>query len=73
MLDANAVLRFLLQDVDGQFQQVKTIIRTGKCYITLEVLAEVCYVLEGVYQVPREAVVRNFRRLNNDVTIKNTF
>ncbi len=71
MLDANAVLRFLLQDVDGQFQQVKTVIRTEKCYITLEVLAEVCYVLEGVYQVPREDVVRNFRRLNNDVTILN--
>ena len=28
MLDANAVLRFLLKDIDEQFQQVRTIIRT---------------------------------------------
>lgn len=28
MLDANAVLRFLLQDIEEQFQQVKTVIRT---------------------------------------------
>ncbi len=71
MLDANAVLRFLLQDIDGQFQQVKAIIKTKKCYVTLEVLAEVCYVLEGVYQVSRDDVVRNFRKLNNDVSILN--
>ena len=45
MLDANAVLRFLLKDIDEQFQQVSTIIRTKKCYVALEVLAEVCYVL----------------------------
>ncbi len=42
MLDANAVLRFLLQDIDEQFHQVKTVIRTKKCYVTHEVLAEVC-------------------------------
>lgn len=71
MLDANAVLRFLLKDIDEQFQQVRTIIRTKKCYVTLEVLAEVCYVLEGVYQVSRENVARNFRKLNNDVSILN--
>lgn len=71
MLDANAVLRFLLKDIDEQFQQVRTIIRTKKCYVTLEVLAEVCYVLEGVYQVSREDVARNFRKLNNDVSILN--
>ena len=47
MLDANAVLRFLLQDVEDQFRQVKNIIQKEKCYITLEVIAEVCYVLES--------------------------
>ncbi len=71
ILDANAVLRFLLQDIDEQFHQVKTVIRTKKCYVTLEVLAEVCYVLEGVYQVSRDDVARNFRKLNNDVSILN--
>ena len=69
ILDANAVLRFLLQDNEEQFRQIKTIIRGKNCYVTLEVLAEVCYVLEGVYQVTREDIASNFRKLINDVVI----
>jgi len=34
-------------------------------------LAEVCYVLEGLYQVPREDIVDSFRKLNNDVIVLN--
>lgn len=71
MLDANAVLRLLLQDIEEQFQQVKAIVRMDKCYVTLEVMAEVCYVLEGLYQVPRKDIIDNFRRLNFDVIILN--
>ena len=71
ILDANAVLRFLLQDNEEQFRQIKEIIRGKNCYVTLEVLAEVCYVLEGVYQVTREDIACNFRKLVNDVSILN--
>ena len=71
LLDANAVLRFLLQDNEEQFQHVKTVISIGNCYVTLEVLAEVCYVLEGIYQVTREDIAINFRKLNKDVVIFN--
>ena len=71
LLDANAVLRFLLQDNEEQFQYVKRVIRIENCYVTLEVLAEVCYVLEGLYQVSREDIISNFRKLNNDVVILN--
>ncbi len=71
LLDANAVLRFLLQDNEEQFRYVKSVIGTKSCYVTLEVLAEVCYVLEGIYQVPREDIAINFRRLNKDVDIFN--
>lgn len=71
LLDANAVLRFLLQDNEEQFQYVKRIIRIENCYVTLEVLAEACYVLEGLYQVSREDIISNFRKLNNDVVILN--
>lgn len=70
-MDANAILRFLLQDMEEQFQYVRTVIRNRNCYITLEVLAEVCYVLEGLYQVSREDIICNFRKLNNDVVILN--
>lgn len=71
LLDANAVLRFLLQDNEEQFQYVKRIIRIENCYVTLEVLAEVCYVLEGLYQVSREDIISSFRKLNYDVVILN--
>lgn len=65
------MLRFLLQDNEEQFQQVKAIIQGKNCYVTLEVLAEVCYVLEGLYQVTRADIISNFRKLNNDVVIIN--
>lgn len=71
LLDANAMLRFLLQDIEEQFRHIQAIVRNKDCYVTLEVLSEVCYVLEGLYQVPREDIVCNFRRLNNDVMILN--
>lgn len=71
MLDANAVLRFLLQDNEEQFQEVRAVVKSDRCYVTLEVMAEVCYVLEGLYQVSREDIVNNFRKLNFDVTILN--
>ena len=53
LLDANAVLRFLLRDNEEQFMHIRKMIRTKECYVTLEVMAEVCYVLEGLYQVSR--------------------
>lgn len=71
MLDANAVLRFLLQDIEEQFQEVRAVVKRDRCYVTLEVMAEVCYVLEGLYQVSREDIVNNFRKLNFDVSILN--
>ena len=71
LLDANAVLRFVLQDIEEQYEQIKVVIRTQKCYVTLEVMAEVCYVLEGLYQVPRKDIVDNFRKLTSDVAILN--
>lgn len=71
IVDANVVLRFLLQDNEKQFQQVKDVIQRKNCYVTLEVLAEVCYVLEGMYQVERKDIVNSFRKLNNDLIILN--
>ena len=50
LLDANAVLRFLLRDNEEQFIYIRKMVRTKSCYVTLEVMAEVCYVLEGLYQ-----------------------
>lgn len=69
LLDANAVLRFLLSDNEEQLIYIRKIIRTKNCYVTLEVMAEVCYVLEGLYQVSRKDIINCFRKLNNDIII----
>ena len=69
LLDATAVLRFLLRDNEEQFMHIRKMIRTKECYVTLEVMAEVCYVLEGLYQVSRQDIISSFRKLNNDIVI----
>jgi predicted nucleic-acid-binding protein len=42
-------------------------VRTKSCYVTLEVMAEVCYVLEGLYQVSREDIISCFLGLKMEV------
>lgn len=71
LLDANAILRYLLQDNEEQFHYILKFVKNKNCYITLEVLAEVCYVLESVYLVPRKDIADNFRKLNKDMAILN--
>ena len=71
ILDANAVLRFLLQDNEEQFQKVRSEVQKKNCYVTLEVLSEVSYVLEGVYQVTRKDIIKNFRKLCNEIIVLN--
>lgn len=39
--------------------------------MSIAVLEEVFYVLEGLYQVPREDIVDSFRERNNDVIVLN--
>ncbi len=41
LLDANVVLRFLLQDNEEQFQYVKKITRYENCYVTLEIFDKI--------------------------------
>ena len=52
LLDANAVLRYLLEDVQEQSDVVASQVEQG-AEVTLEVLAECVYVLSGVYHVDR--------------------
>ncbi len=52
-IDANYILRYLLQDNQKQFQIAKDIIENHEVIFTDFILAEVIYVLEKVYTVPR--------------------
>lgn len=52
IVDANMILRYLLNDHKSHFIKSKEIIEHRKIYIPMEVLAEVVYVLEKIYEIP---------------------
>lgn len=51
MLDANIILRYLLNDNEKMADEAEKIIREERAWVTTEVMAEVVYVLKGVYGV----------------------
>ena len=55
-VDANVILRYLLDDIPEQSSQAAEILEQNQIFIPNEVLAEVVYVLEKVYKVERELV-----------------
>ena len=56
LIDANAILRYTLQDNIEMATKVKELIETQKVYAGLEVIAEVVYVLAGVYKLSRSEI-----------------
>lgn len=55
LIDANVALRYLLHDDGTMFAVAEKSIREGACLLP-EVLAEIVYVLYGVYEVEREEI-----------------
>ena len=55
LLDANAILRYLLGDVEEQSNASAEQIKAG-CEVNIEVLAECVYVLSRVYSADRDAI-----------------
>ena len=55
ILDTNAILRYLLRDIESQSDAAAEAIRKGAC-TTTEVIAEAVYVLSHVYKAPRDEV-----------------
>lgn len=70
LIDANVILRYMLNDHDEMAQKARTVIMEGAC-TTVEVLAEVVYVLNGVYKAQREDISEWVTCLLDDVTIDN--
>ena len=52
ILDANVILRYLLRDIPDQAEEARAAVLAGAS-TTAEVLAEVVYVLAGVYKADR--------------------
>ena len=57
LLDANYILRYLVRDNEAMYLIAKETILNNACMTLNEVVAEVVYVLEKVYKVPKAELV----------------
>ena len=65
MLDTNMILRYLLNDNENMRETAKKYLRAGDVWITLEVVAELVYVLNGFYKLERKAVSEKIMQFLN--------
>ncbi len=56
MLDANIILRYLLNDNEGMAEEAEAIIKKESAFVTVEVIAEIVYVLKRVYGIERNMI-----------------
>ena len=69
MLDTNMVLRSLLNDNKEMADEAEKIIKDGSVLLTTEVVAEVVYVLKGVYSIDREQIASCLLEFLSEVSI----
>lgn len=69
-LDANIILRYLLQDCERFIVQSKEYIENNRIYIKNEVFAEVVYVLNKTYQVPKSEIANILKELLSSNTVE---
>lgn len=63
IIDANVVLRYLLDDDNTLARSARNIIESGVIGLPTEVLCEVVYVLQKVYRIPRDDISLQLTRL----------
>jgi len=61
VLDANMILRYLLNDNAAMAETAERYIEAGNVSVTIEVMAEVVYVLKGVYFMERDLIAQTLR------------
>lgn len=69
LIDANVLLRYILDDNEEMALQAELLIQGG-AWTTPEVLAEVTYVLESVYQVERSEIAGVLEMIANSVELE---
>lgn len=68
MLDANVILRYLLNDDKKMAAEAEKIIKEGSARVTIEIIAEVVYVLKGVYAIEREEIGASLSEFLSEVS-----
>lgn len=56
ILDTNIILRYLLNDNEQMADEAEKMIKEGSAFITIEIIAEVVYVLKRVYSIERDTI-----------------
>ena len=59
-LDANIIVRYIVQDDPNQFAQARNLIRGTLCFIPDTVILETAWVLQSVYGIGQEKIVAKF-------------
>ncbi len=67
LLDTNACLRYLLCDIEAQATKAAEHIEQG-AEVSLEVMCECVYVLDGVYNVKRDEICKTLAAFLDEVT-----
>lgn len=70
IVDANIILRFLLNDVEELSEKATEILENNEVFIPNEVIAEIVYVLEKVYGVKNDEINYTLMRLFKHDNIK---
>ena len=61
MFDANMILRYLLNDNEQMAEKAEQYLDAGNVWVTIEVIAEVIYVLKGVYSLGRDKITETIK------------
>ena len=70
ILDANYVCRYLLADEYDQFNSAKELIDNHRCSIKFEIIEEVVYVLEKLYEIPRQEIKASIVTILDKINIR---
>ena len=70
LVDANVILRYLLNDIPEQAESASSVIRSG-AFTLPEIVAEVIYVLVKLYNVPREEIKDIVSPVFDEIQIEN--
>ena len=69
ILDTNMILRYLLNDNEEMALEAEHIIKDQNVQTTIEIIAEVIYVLKGVYAVGREEIKESLMDFLDEINI----
>ena len=61
LIDANAILRYMLNDNLDMALKVRDLIEKSRVFVRYEVLAEVVYVLNKIYLLPRNEIAESVK------------